>query len=129
MRFEAAITALEQNENWAPLWIHELIGEESFAASVNDRFLLRCAIAHEYAHDHPGTPAIEVGLCDFSEVVLKFGDVGDRGLYLDKTDAGYGIYHGEAALFERGQPTPRVMDGAFDEHIREFVRSPFVLQT
>jgi hypothetical protein len=63
--------------------MHELVGEKSFAVSVNNRFLFGCDIAHDYAHDHPGTTTKEEGLSDFSEAALKFGDVGDRGLYLD----------------------------------------------
>lgn len=113
--FKPAIPAREQYENWAPPRMHELVGGKSFAVAVNDRFSLGRDIAHDYAHDHPGTTAKEEGLSDFSEAVLKFGDVCDGGLYLDKTDAGGWVYHREAAQFERGLTALRVMDCALNE--------------
>ena len=76
IRFKPAIPAREQNEDWAPLCMRELVGGECSAVSVNDRFFLGCGIAHEDAHDHSGTPAREVGLCDVSEAGLEFGGVG-----------------------------------------------------
>lgn len=115
MWFKRAIPAREQYEHWAPLWMRELVGGKSSAEAVNDRFFLRCDIAHEYSHDHSGMLAREVDLCDVSEVGLEFGEVGDRGLYLDKTDAGCWVYHGEAALFEREPTAPWVMDCSVDE--------------